>query len=145
MDLVNTWDNLSGQSFLFWSATVAVALGVTLILTAGLIQFRKIRSRSRGRTPSVHATEMPTVQEPATTPAVLEKREYTHRPQERSATRFEEQDRHQLLLLLSRLRSAANRLEEFERLGRRNPTNPTDSPLKEARNGVDYLFRAGKG
>ena len=45
MDLASTWEHLAAQGTMFWSASGAVALGLTLILTAGIAQIRRNRRR----------------------------------------------------------------------------------------------------
>jgi hypothetical protein len=140
MDLAITWENLSSQGIMFWSATLAVALGLTLILTAGMIHFRRVRSRSR--TPIGNPQVMP---EPVFDHAKVAERAKSDPALEKAAAVSAGPNHREWSLLLARLRYAADRLEEFERLRPECPARSHESPLKESRNGVDYLFRAGKG
>ena len=56
-----------------------------------------------------------------------------------------EQNSRELLLLLARLRSVSDRLDDFRRTYRHVPLDWVESPLKDSRDGVDYLFRTGTG
>ena len=141
----NTLERFSDQGFMFWSATGAVALGVTLILAAGYIQFQRIRSKS---VPQV-ATDLAEKPEPvALADEVPSKGKLNSDVQKELVwlgSTSKEADSGELRLLLTRLRKAADRLDGFQRASDQHPPETVESPLKESREGVDYLFRTGTG
>ena len=141
----NTLGRFADQGIMFWSATGAVALGVTLILAAGYLQFQRIRSKA-GR-PKI--TDLAAEPEPVDIPAELPlDTELNSGPQKALVwlgTNTGEANSEELSHLLCRLRKAADRLDSYQRTCGRQPADSTESPLKESREGVDYLFRTGTG
>ena len=133
MDLTSTWSSLADQGVMFWSATGAVALGTTLILGAGFLHLRRWRSRPISKISPV----------PAQTPAKGKMTAETPKTPARATIASETQNTREMHLLLARLRSAADRLEDFRRANGENPAPTGESPLKESLDGVDYLFRTG--
>ena len=149
MDWVSTWDNLSGQGIMFWSATVAVALGITLILTAGHLQWRRLRARPSNLVPARPDVEPAAPLDPRLVPSGQENGRENHPPNTRfqanSQSADQVDDRREMGVLMARLHSAADKLSEYHRSRLQIPAGIQDSRLKEDRNGVEYLFRAGKG
>ena len=145
MDLASTWQNIAGNGFMFWSATGAVALGITLILASGFLQVRRFRARA-GHPVSPAPAERP---EPATEVVdISSDREMEVESWNTTAEPgpgSEEQNSRELRFLLARLRSAADQLEDFRRIRREIPLDRAESSLKDSRAGVDYLFRTGTG
>jgi hypothetical protein len=162
MDLTSMWNSVADQGAMFWSATGAVALGTTLILSAGIMHLRRWRHRPSGKISSVSATN------PVAKPVAESKGEHAREPvpamaapgpsetlsrramnadipqsASRSAFASEKENSRDLLLLLARLRSSADRLEDYRRAQGENTAPAGESPLKESLNGVDYLFRSG--
>lgn len=141
----NTLGKLADQGYMFWSATGAVALGVTLILAAGYIQFQRIRSKSD---PQV-ATDLAEKPEPAVLPDEVHSEPKLNSDDQKEliwlGTAIKESNSGELRLLLARLRKAADRLDGFQRAIDQHPVASIESPLKESREGVDYLFRTGTG
>ncbi len=141
----NTLGRFSDQGYMFWSATGAVALGVTLILAAGYIQFQRIRSKS---VPQV-ATDLAEKPEPVVLPDEVPSKAKLNINDQKELVWLDstskEADPGELRLLLTRIRKAADRLDGFQRASDRHPPAPVESPLKESREGVDYLFRTGTG
>lgn len=145
MDFVNTWQSIAGNGFMFWSATAAVALGTTLILASGFVQVRRLCAR----------TERPVATAPATLPEPAAEADDISLGREMkvesqnvpagSVSGSVEQNSRELLLLLARLRSVSDRLDDFRRTYRYVPLDWVESPLKDSRDGVDYLFRTGTG
>lgn len=145
MDFANTWQSIAGNGFMFWSATAAVALGTTLILASGFIQVRRLFAR----------TERPVATAPAALPEPAAEAddislgpEMKMEPQNIPAGPGSGpvvQNSQELLLLRARLRSVADRLDDFRRTYRYVPLDWVESPLKDSRDGVDYLYRTGTG
>ncbi len=136
---------IANQGFMFWSATGAVALGFTLVLTSGFIHFRRLRSRNGG---PILPTEM-ALPEPVIIPADIpldqEMIEGHQKTAPEPGSGSPRPNTRQLRLLLARLRTAADRLEDFQHSSQPVPGKSTESPLKESTEGVDYLFRTGTG
>ena len=143
--LENTLGSIAGQGFMFWAATGAVALGVTLILAAGYIQFQRIRSKP---VPQV-ATDLAAKPAPAVLPDEVPSESKLNSDDQKEliwlGTPIKEANSGELRLLLARLRQAADRLDGFQRASDKHPSTSVESPLKESREGVDYLFRTGTG
>lgn len=141
----NTLGRFADQGFIFWSATGAVALGVTLILAAGYIQFQRIRSKSR----SPGITDLSEKPDPVALPpeASLEPilNEESQKPFVWLGEPTGEENSEELGFLLARLRKAADRLDAFQRTRGKHQEKSSESSLKETREGVDYLFRTGIG
>ena len=129
MDLTSIWENIAGQKPMFLAAAGSVGLGVTLILTAGIAQLRRFRTRTRQAAPS--EAPIPAARVEGIPPSVISQVEPTPN-----------QD---LRLLLARLRAAADKLERSRASVFMNPAIPADSSLKKVPSGVDYIFRAGTG
>ena len=130
---------------MFWSASGAVALGVTLILTAGIIQVRRLRTRAcRPAVPNPADLPEP-VAKVADIPLGGEMKEDSRKSPTGPGSRAEEQKDQESRLLLARLRHAVDRLEEFQRIRRDMPRKSAESSLKGCHGGVDYLFRTGTG
>lgn len=129
MELTNIWENIAGRNPMFLAALGSVALGVTLILTAGIVQLKRFRARSRHVAPL--ETPLPIVD--------VEKIMVSNDHQD------EQVQNPELRHLLCRLKSAADKLEKSRAKDVLNPHYPADSPLKRPSCGVDYIFRAGTG
>lgn len=145
MDWAITWEYLSGQGLMFWTATVAVALGITLILTAGHLQWRRLRRGSAKPVFAVRASKRTTLADPAPEPAVRDMELPNKNFQIPTSSPDQNLDPHEMGVLMARLRIAADRLASFQGSRLATPAILTDSQLKEDRPGVEYLFRAGKG
>jgi hypothetical protein len=145
MELASVWRSMADQGLMFWLASGAVALGVTLILCAGIIQIRRLRGRFVGKVSSLQETKVPVVHKSTNQAKIQEKSLENLNTLEAPGPRPEEMDSQELYLLLARLRSAADRLEKYRLFTRQNPASQAESPLKAYRDGVDYLFRAGTG
>jgi hypothetical protein len=145
MDWVNMWDNLLEQGIMFWSAIVAVALGVTLILTAGHLQWRRLRARPVTRVRALPIHEPETLSDPGEAHSGVEiVLQNGHLPVH-ILPAFPDEDRREMGVLMARLRSAADRLADLQGSRLQILSDDQDSQLKEGRNGVEYLFRTGKG
>jgi len=170
MDLTSMWNSIADQGLMFWSATGAVALGTTLIFSAGILHLRKWRHRPSGKESSVpaanpgaepfaeiaaeyaagqaaeHNTEPVPVMAAPDPAETLPRRKMTAeipKSPSRSAFASEKANSREMFLLLARLRSAADQLEDYRRAHGENPGPAGESPLKESLDGVDYLFRTG--
>ena len=129
MDLINIWESISARSPMFLAATGSVALGITLIFTAGIVQLKRLRARSR---------HVPRLEKPKPAIAV----EIIPLAEEFIAKSAENPE---LLHLLRRLRTASDKLEKMRTRDVPDSIYPADSPLKRSPSGVDYIFRAGTG
>jgi hypothetical protein len=148
MDLISNWEQVGGQGLLFWSAMGAVALGITLILTAGVIHLRKFQARKRVRSQVPLGTEAVTPPAAGQVPAnveIMENSKASSAPATRSKMSLDPRVEQELLLLSARLRSAIDRLEELQLQRNPNAADKPESSLKDSQDGVDYLFRAGTG
>ena len=136
---------IANQGVMFWAATSAVALGFTLVLTTVFIHFRTLRSRPCS--PGLPATI--TLPEPIFIPADIPLKQEMNEKHQRDVlgpgSRSTEPNTRQLRLLLARLRTAADQLEDFRHSSRPDPVETAESSLKESPEGVDYLFRTGTG
>jgi hypothetical protein len=158
MDWTSMWNNVGDQGTLFWSATGAVALGMTLILCAGILHLQRWRHGSVVKKSSIPVTRSGA--EPAAKPATQDvsappvpnhaetndRRAATAEIPDFSAGTVSAERMAQsseMVLLLARLHSAADRLEDYRQKNRQNPVSTGESPLKESLDGVDYLFRTG--
>ncbi len=150
MEILNIIESALGrfaeQGYMFWSATGAVALGITLILTAGIVQLRRFHSRSV--LPIIPDLDQKT--EPIETPVEVDLAlEMKPETQQKEAiglnSTSEKVNAEELHPLLARLRKAADQLEDYSRSQVEMLPQSTESPLKETREGVDYLFRTGTG
>jgi hypothetical protein len=140
---------LANQGILFWIACAAVALGLTMVIVAAVVQTRRLAGR-RVSPAQVEKTPDPIPEraaEPATLPSVT-----TAEPVRR---RFRGPDRmtretDRLVVLLSRLEEAAGRLEavaaDGPNIAQVEKLPPSgDSNLKDEVDGVEYVFRAAGG
>jgi len=136
---------IANQGFMFWFATGAVALGFTLVVTAGAIHFRRLRSRS-GRHDLAATVALPEPMAiPADIPLNMEMNEESQKDALGPGSVSIEPNSRQLRLLLTRLRTAADQLEDLRQSSRPGPSKSAESSLKESPEGVDYLFRTGTG
>ena len=136
---------IANQGFMFWSATSAVALGFTLVVTAGFIHFRKLRSRSGGPDLPARVALPEPIVIPADIPLNQEMNEAPHLDVLDSGSSSIEPNTRQLRLLVARLRKAADQLEGFRHSRLPFSAESSESSLKESPEGVDYLFRTGTG
>ena len=149
MEFLNIFENMpgwfAGQGLMFWTAAGAVALGVTLILSAGYIQFKRIRTKPvLTFTPDLAEKPEP-LEIPAEVPLDPQLNDDYQKSPEWLGTTTGKADSGELSLLLARLRKAADRLDVHQRSCGQHPVESVESPLKESREGVDYLFRTGTG
>ncbi len=142
MDFSSISELARSQGPVFWVATVAIALGATLLVVALVQLLRRVLAAKRDvrivmPDPVVQVvdnepdTYKPTL--PVTTPA----------PRAAApAPAYEESGDYSLALMLRRLQSAGDRLEEIA--GDLKVQNPLadDSGLKEDLQDVEYVFRA---
>ena len=129
MDFINIWENIAGRNPMFLAATGSVALGITLIITAGIVQLKRFQARSRHVSP---------VEKPLMS---VDLENITNSTDHGDVST----ENPELRPLLARLRAAADKLEKLTEFDGRNPVYPSDSPLKREPSGVDYIFRAGTG
>ena len=140
MDPSSLQEMARSQGPVFWVAAVAIALGVTLLVMA-LTQLlsRRLNARLTGDEPAPRSA-------PATAPAAdiyvptqpLVTSEFTTPVR---AVQPVDGD-HSLALLLRRLQSAGDRLEEVAGDLWHDESNRDESGLKEAQLDVEYVFRA---
>jgi len=145
MELASVLKSIADQGIMFWSATGAVALGVTLIIAAGIIQVRRLRRRSGRRVSPIPEARIEAVHKSPNQAILPEKSREYGKISEAPAPWPEELDSQEMDLLLARLRSAADQLEKYQCATCQNPVSRAESPLKDTSGGVDYLFRAGTG
>lgn len=145
MELASIWEEVAGQGLMFWAATGAVALGLTLIMAAGVSQVKRNRSKAGGPgrvvshvEPAISGRAPEVRQEP-------EVKEQSRQNQPFPAAGIKQENSREMRLLLARLRSAADKLEDFRHSERELSGRAGESSLKDSRNGVDYLFRTGTG
>ena len=145
MELANTWQSIADNGIMFWAATGAVALGIALTLASGLIQVRRLRSRTDlpvAAVPSEHPEPAAQIDE---IPLDREMKVKSQNDQVGPEPTSSEQISRELGLVRARLRSIADRLEDFQRTRRHRPLDRSESSLKDSHDGVDYLFRTGTG
>jgi len=135
VDWIPDTANLARQGPLFWAWCAAVALGTALVAA----RVHRLRATGRAAVPPALPTEARQETGPASIPRV---------PAVRAAPAPE---------LLARLAGLADRLDRLSVLLAELDTPaagpgtapaapaPADSPLKEAGNGVEYVFRAAGG
>jgi len=145
VELANAWATLSDQGVMFWTAAGAVALGITLILISGVIQFRRLRGRATGQISEVPEYCAKPAHKVLDVPLNQESPRATDASAEKTMPGQFEENSGELLLLLARLRSAADQLEDYRHARLAAPHGPAQSSLKESCTGVDYVFRAGTG
>jgi hypothetical protein len=158
MEWNSMWNDAANQGALFWTATGTVALGVTLILSAGIMHLQKWRHRSGVQSPSLPTTRskvgagthtapqeisLGTLKDSAGTSVQVSENVTLPAGPPRASTPAGLAHSSEMLILLARLRTAADRLDEFRRQNGGNPAPTGESPLKEPLDGVDYLFRTG--
>lgn len=129
MDFTAIWESIAGQEPVFLAATGSVALGITLILMAGIVPLKRVRTWARPEAPA---------EEPRTLPTAVVAPEHHQ-------SRTEPARNPELRHLMTRLRAAADKLEHSTAANADYPDNPADSPLKKVPSGVEYIFRAGTG
>ena len=138
-----------GQGPLFWVAVASVALGVTMVVGAAVVQTRRL-TRPRPATSGTEATAKvpeaaPHIRAVAEAGAAGSPDPVRRRERQREAAR--QTDR--LVVLLSRLEEAAATLEEAAAdpapLKAEEPQPQAESDLKESPGGVEYVFRAAGG
>ena len=128
------------QGPVFWVAAVAVALGVTLLVTA-LAQFVRQRSARRGAAADSAATIIPPATPAAdiyvpTTPPVAQEFAPSAPAGPPGGGDYS------LALLLRRLQSAGDRLEEVVGDFWPDESDRDESGLKDSLRDVEYVFRA---
>jgi hypothetical protein len=141
VDPAGIFQAITEQGTLFWLASGCVALGITLISAAAVGQFRRLRS---GRPASVQKEAGAPAARPDPAPA-LESNPAGEKVDSLPASVPASVDAREMLLLLRRVRSAADKMEDFRRRNSTRPAEAAESPLKVASQGVDYVFRAGIG
>lgn len=146
MELTSIMESIAAQGAMFWAATGSVALGSTLILVALVAQLNRLRNRGpRPATPAKAAAaatgKKSSAKEENPRVESLERRVLSPS----TAPAAEMADIRELKGLAARLRTAADKLEDFRRQNGLEPALPAESPLKETLSPVDYVFRAGLG
>ncbi len=149
MEFLNIIESALGrfaeQGYMFWSATGAVALGITLLLTAGIVQLRRFHSRSvLPMVPDLDEMTEP-IEIPVEVDLAREVKAETQQEPIGLHSASEVVNPEELNLLVARLRKAADQLEDYSRSEMGMLPQSFESPLKETREGVDYLFRTGTG
>jgi len=139
MNLIENAQMLQGQGPIFWGAAAAVALGATLLVTAGWVQIRRLR-RSRTSTPGGRKVVTVTENGYAATPPVAGMATAEAPPAAAAAPTPPLPDE-RLIALGARLSGAADRLEAM-RASLKDQGRP-GSGLKETPNSVEYVFRSG--
>ncbi len=129
MDLTQLWESIAGRSPMFLAATGSVALGITLIMTAGTVQLKRFRARPRNVVPLEIPLPVMDVEK------ITANRDIPEKPVENTELRH----------LLLRLKVASDKLEKSRIAKGPETFHPADSPLKRSPSGVDYIFRAGTG
>lgn len=148
MDLASTFQNIAAQGAMFWAASGSVALGGTLILIALVAQLKRLRGRKVSRMPAAPKSQgtrkrMPAEMVAANKPTLGAETQSPHTVHAPELARISEPAG--LMDLTVRLRSAADKLENFRRLPGTPALSPPESPLKESSSAVDYVFRAEMG
>ena len=129
MDITNIWESIAGRNPMFLVAAGSVALGITLIIAAGITQVRRFQARSRHADPIETARPEVEVEKISIFPALRDKP--TENPE--------------LQHLLRRLRAASDKLAKSLATDVSDTAVPSDSPLKRSTSGVEYIFKAGTG
>lgn len=139
---------LANQEILFWVACGAVALGITMLVTAVVVQVRRLGNRRR---PAENSAPEPAVSK-AEAHRAYARVEKTVAPviPPRKTRQTDTRDNDRLVVLLSRLEEAAGRLESLAGVGKETTQveksqSPGDSALKDEADGVEYVFRAAGG
>lgn len=131
MELVQELKAMSTMGTAYWIAAAAVALGCTLLVTAGVLHWRRLRAR-RVFAPRPAATAVSAVREyaaqavssPAATPAAPPRQAVDP-------------------ALMARLHAATARLEALHESMAAAGQLPPGSGLKPAASHVEYVFRSG--
>jgi hypothetical protein len=141
-----------GQGIVFWTALVAVALGLTLLSVSIFIQVRKmvgsrIFLRRKMTTQAPVACPVATATPPITvTGDVYEATGFVPAATTGAPASAPAADP-RLANLLQRLKSSADRLDRIHGSLGRNAgltATTTDSPLKATSEEVDYVYRTGR-
>lgn len=148
MDLASTFQSIAARGAMFWAASGSVALGGTLILIAVVAQLKRLRGRKASRMPAAPKSQvarkrMPSEMVAATETSLGAETQSPNTVQAPELARIS--DPVELMDLTARLRSAADKLENFRRLPDTPALSPQESPLKESSSAVDYVFRAEMG
>lgn len=124
-----------GQGTVFWVATAAVSLGLTLLVVALLhaVVQRAARRRAAAAMTSAPAAPIPTAASQVAAAYAAEQAPLATPPEDESSS---------LVLMLRRLQQAGDRLEEIA--GDREATlgHGHTSALKSGFQDVEYVFRA---
>jgi len=142
MDFSSISELARSQGPVFWVATVAIALGATLLVVALVQQLRRVLAAKLAVRVVKPKPMAPVVDsEPDTYEPSLPVTAPLPQPAP-PASPFEDTGDYSLALLLRRLQSAGDRLEEIA--GDLRGQNPLvdESGLKEDLQDVEYVFRA---
>lgn len=145
MDL-NSISQLAGeQGPVFWAAAAAVSLGLTLLVVA-LVQtlVRMVSARAHVKTLNVDAAapEAPPVSTPEPTPTTPEFVQTAYAAGDSAPTNQRPEEDSSLAILLRRLQSAGDRLEEIAGDLETAALMDDRSSLKSEPRAVEYVFRA---
>ena len=133
MDLKTTLDTLGAQGTAYWAAAAAVALGLTLLAIAGLLQWRRLRERRAG--PRAHR---PARSAPSS--GVLAAYAAQHTPPAAPAAPVPAAENE----LANRLRAATDRLAAVHAALAARDRLADGSDLKPTASHVEYVFRTGE-
>ena len=131
MDLSGVMQSLRDQGPAYWVAASSVALGATLLVTAGLLQWRRFQVR----VPLRRSCPAPRLTAPATAAAGYAARTIDSPPAVSSALDP---------ALAARLAAAADRLAAVRADLSRRERLPDGSDLKAPVSHVEYVFRSGE-
>jgi hypothetical protein len=134
MDFSSLMDQLTARQSLFWVATLLLALGSACLAASLLMVIRKVRSSAQERRADVQGE--------AAVSGSSENRAAPDIPAgilDRPALRGEEPS---LAILLRRLQTAGDRLEDIAGDLEVLTAQPDESNLKHGLPGVDYVFKA---
>ena len=129
MDFTSIWEYFAGQNSTSLAAVGSVALGITLILAAGIVHLKRVRTLSRQVAPVEIPVPVPQVEE-------------IHEP---VAAPTQAAENPELIHLLRRLKAAADKLDKKRADRLMKPALAGDSSLKRSPSGVEYIHRAGTG
>ncbi len=149
MDLTNILELAQDQGLIFWGAAAAIALGATLLLVALAQQIRRLVTRrfQRHHQPTIRAAvsvPIPAAQDDTPAAVVQTTADDVYMPSaaslaSRPATMREEPS---LALLLRRLQSAGDRLEEIAGEIQSSRGDQRETMLKDEIQDVEYVFKA---
>jgi hypothetical protein len=144
MDFQNLLELARGQGLVFWAATGAIALGATLLVVA-LTQYLR---RSLGRGVRRVVVAPPVSSAPPAPPVAVEvaRAAAAYEPSTRAPlaalSPTDEAEEPSLALLLRRLQTAGDRLEEIAGEVQAHRRQGSESTLKEDLQAVEYVFKA---